>query len=116
MPLKSSDGSIFQVQLPRVYFYSRVNTTDILARFGTEHLQPDSIDPSVDVTNAQVNYGQGIVDEAMQWNKDRESSSVDSSSDSGLNSGDSSNRPPRGLDPTTLYFKKEDVIMLVDGE
>ena len=96
--------------------HSRLKTTDLLASFGSEHLQPDSIDLSVDMTNAQANYGQGIVDEAMQWNKDRETSSVDSSSDSGLDSGDSSHRPSHGLNPTTLYFKKEDVIMLVDGE
>lgn len=52
----------------------------------------------------------------MQWNRDRESSSVDSSSDSGaLSSADTSSKSSRGLDPSTLYFKKEDVIMLVDG-
>jgi len=52
----------------------------------------------------------------MQWNRDRETSSVDSSSDSGaVSSADTSSKSSRGLDPTTLYFKKEDVIMLVDG-
>jgi hypothetical protein len=50
----------------------------------------------------------------MQWNKDREGSSVDSSSDSGAQSGTDSVPSSRGLDPSTLYFKKEDVIMLVD--
>ncbi len=50
----------------------------------------------------------------MQWNKDRETSSIDSSSDSGLHSGDSSGQSSRGMDPRTLYFKKEDIILLVD--
>jgi hypothetical protein len=57
------------------------------------------------------------VDEALQWNRDRESSSIDSSSDSGgAGSDNASKSSSRGLDPSTLYFKKEDVIMLVDGE
>jgi hypothetical protein len=63
---------------------------------------------------AKSAYAQGIVDEAMQWNKDREGSSVDSSSDSGVPSGSDSAPSSRGMDPSTLYFKKEDVILLVD--
>jgi hypothetical protein len=57
-----------------------------------------------------------MVDEAMHWNRDREGSSVDSASDSGVTSGESSGPSSRGLDISTLYFTKEDVILLVDGE
>jgi hypothetical protein len=88
-------------------------------RIGSNHLARDAIEIVTSSTTAQVqntNYGQGIVDEAMQWNRDREGSSVDSASDSGVTSGDSSGQSSRGLDPATLYFKKEDVILLVDGE
>ncbi|KAK4687012.1 hypothetical protein P7C73_g3098, partial [Tremellales sp. Uapishka_1] len=95
-----SHGSVFRVRIP----------------LGTEHIPEDSLslDPTTGV--AQMTYGQGIVDEAMQWNRDRDSSSVDSASESGsgANSGESSGQGSRGLDPSTLYFKKEDVVMLVD--
>ncbi len=87
-----------------------------LERLGSDHLQPDAIDHEASTAAGQITYGQGIVDEAMQWNKDKETSSIDSSSDSGMASGDSSGQSSRGLDPSTLYFKKDDVIMLVDGE
>jgi hypothetical protein len=54
----------------------------------------------------------------MQWNKDREGSDRDSSNDSNKAQSltESSTQSSRGLDASTLYFKKEDVIMLVDGE
>lgn len=79
----------------------------------------DAIDTAPNIsTNNNLNYAHGIVDEAMQWNRDREGSSLGSSSDNGNapSAGESSNPSSRGLDPSTLYFKKEDVIMLVDGE
>lgn len=88
-------------------------------RLGSDHLPRDAIDANSDnLTTAQLTYAHGIVDEAMQWNRDREAgSSLDSSSDSGkLSAAESSAQSSRGLDPSTLYFKKEDVIMLVDGE
>lgn len=62
-------------------------------------------------------YGQGIVDEAMQWNEDRDTrDSGAGSTMSVLSSGDSgeSSSGSRGLDPATLYFRKDDVILLVD--
>ncbi|GFZ50846.1 hypothetical protein JCM24511_08604 [Saitozyma sp. JCM 24511] len=96
-----SHGSVFRVKIP----------------IGSNHLPRDAIEIITSSATAQVqntNYGQGIVDEAMQWNRDREGSSVDSASDSGVTSGDSSGQSSRGLDPATLYFKKEDVILLVD--
>jgi hypothetical protein len=87
----------------------------LMIRLGADHLPRDAIE-SNNTAVSQSTYGKGIVDEAMQWNRDRESSSVDSSSDSGaLSSADTSSKSSRGLDPSTLYFKKEDVIMLVDG-
>lgn len=91
----------------------------LISRLGGDHLPRDAIDTSTQsLMQNQSNYAHGIVDEAMQWNRDREGSSVDSSSDSGKPSSaaDSSNQSSRGLDPSTLYFKKDDVIMLVDGE
>lgn len=86
-------------------------------RLGSEHLPPDAIESASSELTARTTYGQGIVDEAMQWNRDRESSSIDSSSDSGAgtSSDNASKSSSRGLDPSTLYFKKEDVVMLVDG-
>lgn len=93
--MDSSHGSTFRVKIP----------------LGSDHLPRDAIDDSA--TQASQNaYGRGIVDEAMQWNRDREGSSAESmSSDS---NGDASSASSRGIDPTTLYFKKSDVIMLVD--
>jgi hypothetical protein len=87
-------------------------------RLGSSHLARDSIELGHETGPTQLSYGQGIVDEALQWNRDRESSSVSSVSEagSGVTSGESSAQSSRGLDPNTLYFKKEDVIMLVDGE
>ncbi len=89
------------------------------SRLGSDHLPRDAIDITPQGTGQNhLAYAHGIVDEAMQWNRDREGSSVDSSSDSGkaTSAADSSNQSSRGLDPSTLYFRKEDVIMLVDGE
>ena len=95
---------------------SRSSWITLIIRLGADHLPRDAIE-SNNTDVVQSAYGKGIVDEAMQWNRDRESSSVDSSSDSGaLSSADTSSKSSRGLDPSTLYFKKEDVIMLVDGE
>lgn len=94
----------------------RLESQLIRLSLGADHLPRDAIETNNSEV-VQTAYGKGIVDEAMQWNRDRESSSVDSSSDSGvLSTADSSGKSSRGLDPSTLYFKKEDVIMLVDGE
>jgi hypothetical protein len=91
------------------------NKSILTVRLGADHLPRDAIETNTNDV-MQSAYGKGIVDEAMQWNRDRESSSVDSSSDSGaISSADTSSKSSRGLDPSTLYFKKEDVIMLVDG-
>jgi hypothetical protein len=81
---------------------------------GADHLPRDAIDHSAGDGPTKSAYAQGIVDEAMQWNKDREGSSVDSASDSGIQSGTDSVSSSRGFDPSTLYFRKDDIIMLVD--
>jgi len=91
-----SHGSTFRVALP----------------LGSDHLPIDAIDHAA-AQAMQNTYGKGIVDEAMQWTRDREGSSADESLSSD-STPDSSGASSRGLDPTTLYFKKEDVIMLVD--
>ncbi|ORY35646.1 hypothetical protein BCR39DRAFT_511288 [Naematelia encephala] len=95
-----SHGSTFRVRIP----------------LGFDHLPRDAIETIPDPPRLQNSYGKGIVDEAMQWNRDRESSSVDSASDSGIasTSAETSTTSSRGLDPSTLYFKKDDVILLVD--
>lgn len=92
---------------------------NLICRLGTSHLPRDALEmapPAGAIANS--GYGHGIVDEAMQWNRDREGSSIESGSESGnAPSGtESSGQSSRGLDPSTLYFKKEDVILLVDGE
>lgn len=94
-----SHGSTFTVRIP----------------LGADHLPKDAIDHSTTVDSMNA-YGKGIVDEAMQWNRDRESSSGDGSLSTSSDSagGDSSAASSRGLDSSTLYFQKEDVIMLVD--
>lgn len=96
--IDGSHGSTFRVTIP----------------LGSDHLPSDAIDTTAD-QSLQNTYGKGIVDEAMQWTRDREGSSVDESlSLSSDSTPDSSGASSRGLDPTTLYFKKDDVIMLVD--
>ena len=92
-----SHGSVFRVCIP----------------LGSDHLPRDAIDTSASVSSHNT-YGRGIVDEAMQWNRDRDSSTVDDSQSSGDSVTESSSGSSRGLDPSTLYFAKEDTIMLVD--
>lgn len=85
---------------------------------GNAHLPRDAVESGPSSTSLrQTGYGHGIVDEALQWSRDREGSSIESGSDSGNAPSltESSGQSSRGLDPSTLYFKKEDVILLVDG-
>nr|XP_019044826.1 hypothetical protein I302_06740 [Kwoniella bestiolae CBS 10118]OCF23756.1 hypothetical protein I302_06740 [Kwoniella bestiolae CBS 10118] len=94
-------GSTFSVRIP----------------LGTSHLPPDAIEDEQTTQNAQTTYGQGIIDEAMQWTRDRRNSSGTPSLESpelGSALEEISSRSSKSLDPSTLYFKKEDVIMLVD--
>ncbi|WWC90485.1 uncharacterized protein L201_005421 [Kwoniella dendrophila CBS 6074] len=92
-------GSTFSVKIP----------------LGAQHLPSDDVQDDQIVKTTQTTYGQEIIDEAMQWTRDREnsnSSSVDGFSEVG--SIETTSRSSRSLDPSTLYFKKEDTIMLVD--
>lgn len=93
---------------------SHGSTFSFIFPLGKDHLPPDAIDTSPANVPSQLSYGAGIVDEAMRWNRDKETSSVDSSSESGVTSGESSGQSSRGIDPSTLYFKKSDVILIVD--
>nr|XP_031864018.1 uncharacterized protein CI109_000662 [Kwoniella shandongensis]KAA5531090.1 hypothetical protein CI109_000662 [Kwoniella shandongensis] len=105
-PQESSDGShgsTFRVRIP----------------LGLDHLPSDSIETGTIENIAKSTYGQGLVDEAMQWTRDREGTgSVVSSDESGgtgvISSSESTGHSSRGLDPSTLYFEKADVIMIVD--
>ncbi|WVQ90544.1 hypothetical protein IAS59_004324 [Cryptococcus gattii] len=95
-----SHGSTFRVKIP----------------IGSDHLPFEAIDTGRMSNMPQLTYGQGLVDEAMQWVRDRETGSVVSSDESssartGESSGMGSGKP---IDPNTLYFQKEDVIMLVE--
>nr|XP_019006639.1 uncharacterized protein I203_00231 [Kwoniella mangroviensis CBS 8507]OCF70100.1 hypothetical protein I203_00231 [Kwoniella mangroviensis CBS 8507] len=99
--LESQDGthgSTFSVRIP----------------LGTGHLPSDAIEDEPIVRNSQTTYGQGILDEAMQWTRERRNSTGTPSSEIGSALEETSSRSSRSLDPNTLYFKKDDVIMLVD--
>ncbi|WVQ68391.1 uncharacterized protein L199_006599 [Kwoniella botswanensis] len=99
--LESQDGthgSTFAVRIP----------------LGTGHLPSDAIEDEQIVRNSQTTYGQGILDEAMQWTRERRNSTGTPSSEVGSALEETSSRSSRSLDPNTLYFKKDDVILLVD--
>ncbi|WRT68535.1 uncharacterized protein IL334_005512 [Kwoniella shivajii] len=95
-----SHGSTFSVRIP----------------LGSGHLPPGSVDEVAATQATQTTYGQSIIDEAMQWTRDREHSSTTSldGSDRSSSPDDPLGRNSKGIDTSTLYFKKEDVIMLVD--
>ncbi|WVQ95095.1 hypothetical protein IAU59_002189 [Kwoniella sp. CBS 9459] len=98
--LDGAHGSTFVVRIP----------------LGSSHLPPDALESGPMVKSSQANYGQGMVDEAMQWTRNR-MSSAESISDETLSDntvGETNSSGSKSLDPSTLYFKKEDVILLVD--
>ncbi|WWD02256.1 hypothetical protein V865_000294 [Kwoniella europaea PYCC6329] len=95
---EGTHGSTFSVRIP----------------LGTSHLPSDAIEDEQIVRNSQTTYGQGILDEAMQWTRERRDSTGTPSSEVGSALEETSSRSSRSLDPNTLYFKKDDVIMLVD--
>lgn len=73
---------------------------------------PPSAIEHVEVASDQLTrskYALGLVDEASQWDNDHESS-AGSSSDPSLPSEKSSSP----LDPSTLFFEKDDVILIAD--
>nr|ODN91900.1 hypothetical protein L203_01154 [Cryptococcus depauperatus CBS 7841] len=93
-----SHGSIFRVKIP----------------IGYDHLPFDDIDHGQMLNLPKSVYGQHLVDEAMQWVRDREGSSVVSSEESSSSITADSGPSNRAIDPNTLYFQKDDVIMLVE--
>nr|XP_019011586.1 uncharacterized protein I206_03688 [Kwoniella pini CBS 10737]OCF50367.1 hypothetical protein I206_03688 [Kwoniella pini CBS 10737] len=96
-----SHGSTFAVRIP----------------LGSDHLPSDAVeDDQIVSKHSQTTYGQGIIDEAIQWTRDRDHSNASSvdGSEIGSTSEETTSRGSKSLDPSTLYFKREDVIMLVD--
>ncbi|OCF32740.1 hypothetical protein I316_05661 [Kwoniella heveanensis BCC8398] len=98
--IDGAHGSTFIVKIP----------------LGSNHLPPDALESGPMTRSTQATYGQGMVDEAMQWTRNRISSNESNSDETGsdLTVGETNSSGSRSLDPATLYFKKEDVIMLVD--
>ncbi|ODN83508.1 hypothetical protein L202_01642 [Cryptococcus amylolentus CBS 6039] len=111
-----SHGSTFRVRIP----------------LGCDHLPYEAIDHGSMPNLPQSTYGEGLVDEAMQWVRDnRDGLSANSSDESSNATGESgggtqigsggtgvsgltSAVPVKALDPNTLYFEKSDIIMLVE--
>ncbi|WVR09485.1 hypothetical protein IAU60_006553 [Kwoniella sp. DSM 27419] len=96
--IDGSHGSTFTVRIP----------------LGNKHLPPDALETGPMAQNTQGRYGQGMVDEAMQWTRNRDTNSVASSDETDNTVGDTNSSGSRSLDPSTLYFKKTDVVLLVD--
>ncbi|WVQ71976.1 hypothetical protein IAR50_001519 [Cryptococcus sp. DSM 104548] len=111
-----SHGSSFRVRIP----------------LGCDHLPYEAIDHGNMPNLPQSTYGEGLVDEAMQWVRDnRDGMSAISSDESSIVTGESGGGTQvasgstgvsgmtsavhvKALDPNTLYFEKTDVIMLVE--
>ncbi|WVF67533.1 hypothetical protein IAT40_002289 [Kwoniella sp. CBS 6097] len=98
--VNGSHGSTFVVRIP----------------LGSNHLPPDALETGPMTKSSQASYGQGMVDEAMQWTRNRMSSAESNSDEtaSDMTLGETNSSGSKSLDPATLYFKKEDVVMLVD--
>ncbi|KAJ9099949.1 hypothetical protein QFC21_003957 [Naganishia friedmannii] len=94
-------GSIFTVKIP----------------LGTSHLPTANIDEIASDENRAGRYAKGMIDEVLQWNSEQDSASLESNSESAgsaaLTSG-STERTGSSLDPSTLFFTKDDVILIVD--
>ena len=96
-------GSVFTVRLP----------------LGSGHLPPANIDELATAVQKEGRYAKGMIDEVLQWNPDQDSS-LESTSESGASGtpsaiqSSSSERTGSTLDPSTLFFTKEDVILIVD--
>lgn len=99
-------GTTFRVRIP----------------MGTNHLPPENIGDS-DATRAvpdsrtmAVDFGREMIDEVGLWHMDRISDDTTSAPTSVSSHETFGSKLSRGIDPTTLYFAPEDVIMVVDGE
>lgn len=96
-------GSIFTVRLP----------------LGSGHLPAANIDEFAVGDKKQGRYATGMIDEVMQWNRDQDSSLESNSESSGSAAlsglpSTTSERTGSSLDPSTLFFTKDDVILVVD--
>lgn len=81
---------------------------------GSGHLGADALaapDTADQVPRLALQFGHEVIDDMRAWRHRDDSTDQSASSQS----GDSSTRTPRGVDPSTLYFTKDDVIMVVDG-
>lgn len=92
--LDGSHGSTFTVTLP----------------LGKDHLPPAAIEDDAAADEMpRSKYALGLVDEANQWDNENESSSGSSSDPS-----QPSDKSGSALDPSTLFFEKDDVILVAD--
>jgi hypothetical protein len=81
---------------------------------GTKHLPPDALATSY--TPAETlnrGFNQELLEEVNMWHAPDGS---DDSSGSVSSHDTFTSKLSRGLDPTTLYFTPDDVIMIVDGK
>lgn len=94
------------------------STFTIRIPLGYQHLPANAMEDAVDGENRNMGkYARGVIDEALQWSRDRDSSNASSTGASA--SGDalslnSSERTGSTLDPNTLFFTKDDIILVVD--
>ncbi|KAL1413038.1 hypothetical protein Q8F55_000787 [Vanrija albida] len=93
-----SHGSVFRVRLP----------------LGRSHLPADAIEDDVtDIVSSSRSYTPAAREEWHSWSEGSMSEWFDADEPS-TNVMSGLGPSSRGIDPNTLYFKKEDVIMLVD--
>jgi CheY-like chemotaxis protein len=92
--------------------------------FGTAHLAPDLLcdvvvsGESTEPTAAGLDFSHEILDEMNQnWNKRSAPAGRDTREGASVASSESlTSRSSKRVDLSTLYFKKTDIIMIVDGE
>lgn len=86
---------------------SKVQTYAVrLARLGYDHLDRNSVDLDSSFTFESGHYGRSLVDAECQNNSD--------STESTLSDAGSSSVLIRGIDPSTLFFKPDDILLICD--
>ncbi|KAL1744064.1 hypothetical protein HDZ31DRAFT_39460 [Schizophyllum fasciatum] len=94
-------GSVFTVTLP----------------LGKDHLPPDNVHLEDESSTSRRRYGQGIVNDAIMWSSTAFSDgNTTPASESGSIASEASGTGSSGsrLDPTTMFFKKTDVVLIAD--
>ncbi|KAL1672325.1 hypothetical protein EV122DRAFT_271710 [Schizophyllum commune] len=94
-------GSTFTVTLP----------------LGKDHLAPGSVHLEDEFGSSRRRYGQGIVNDAMMWSSNAfGNGDMTPASESGSIASDASGTGSSGsrLDPTTMFFKKTDIVLVAD--